>query len=214
MVKKALSLSVFGSSEKEGVGFVLPSEIFGIKASDKLLTQYTYVYLHNLKSSKGSVKTRSEVTGSTRKIFRQKGTGRARHGDIKAPIFVGGGVALGPTGEFRKLKLTKKMKQKALFYALSLKLAEKNLLIVSDKLVKAVKKTADAAKLVSKLLGKETVAYLILPHQAAERGNFLNLGGLEVREPSNLNAYRVLAAKKLVFSESALKEFIALFKHE
>jgi len=214
MVKKNLSLPVFTTSEKETANFTLPSEIFAVNASDKLLTQYTYVYLHNLKSSKGSVKTRSEVTGSTRKIFRQKGTGRARHGDIKAPIFVGGGVALGPTGDYRKLKLTKKMKRKALFYALTLKLAEKNLIVVADKLVKAVKKTTDAAKLLEKILGKDKVAYFVLPHTAPERGNFLNLGEIEIREPANLNAYRVLAARKLIFSETALTEFIALFKHE
>jgi len=214
MVKKSLSLSVVTNSEKEITSFALPSEIFAVNASNKLLTQYTYVYLHNLKSSKGSVKTRSEVTGSTRKIFRQKGTGRARHGDIKAPIFVGGGVALGPTGEYRKLKLTKKMKRKALFYALTLKLAENNLTIISDKLVKAVKKTTDAAKLITKVLGKDKVAYLVLSHQAPQRTSFLNLGNIEVREPSNLNAYRVLATSKLIFSESGLTEFIALFKHE
>jgi len=102
-----------------------PKEIFAVKASDKLLSQYVYVYLNNLKKGRHKTKTRGEVAGSTRKIYRQKGTGRARHGDIKAPIFVGGGVAFGPTGQYRRLKLTKKMRRKALFYALSLKLKEK-----------------------------------------------------------------------------------------
>jgi len=64
------------------------------------------------------------------------------------------------------------------------------------------------------VLGKEAEAYFVLPHSAPERANFLNLSEVEIREPANLNAYRVLAAKKLLFTETALTEFITLFKHE
>lgn len=191
----------------------LPKEIFNVKASDKLLSQYVYVYLNNWKKGFSKTKTRSEVTGSTRKIYRQKGTGRARHGDIKAPIFVGGGVSFGPTGDYRQLKLTKKMRRKALFYSLSLKLKSKNLLVIDQKQVEKVKKTKEAASLLEKAkIAKK--ALLVLPHHDGVAQYFYNLDSLTVNEPSALNAYKVLKAKQIVFSDQSLAEFIKLFKHE
>lgn len=208
MAKTNLTLKVNGSEKT----ILLPKEIFAVVASPKLLSQYVYVYLNNLKQGKGKVKTRSEVTGSTRKIYRQKGTGRARHGDIKAPIFVGGGVALGPTGNYRKLKLTKKMKRKALFFSLSQKTADNHLKIQADNLLAKVAKTKAAQEIITKLkLGNKGKYLLVLPHTSPQRTAFKNLKDLTVLEPAALNAYKVLAASELVFSESALDEFIKLF---
>jgi len=191
----------------------LPKEIFSVNASDKLLSQYVYVYLNNWKKGFSQTKTRSEVTGSTRKIYRQKGTGRARHGSSKAPIFVGGGVALGPTGDYRQLKLTKKMRRKALFYSLSLKLKNKNLLVIDQKQVEKVKKTKEAASLLEQAKINEK-ALLVLPHHDGAAQYFYNLNDLKVNEPMALNAYKVLKAKQIVFSDQSLAEFIKLFKHE
>ncbi|OGK64410.1 50S ribosomal protein L4 [Candidatus Roizmanbacteria bacterium RIFOXYB2_FULL_41_10] len=191
----------------------LPKEIFGVVASDKLLAQYVYVYLNNLKKGRHQTKTRSMVTGSTRKIYRQKGTGRARHGDIKAPIFVGGGIAFGPTGDYRQLKLTKKMRRKALFYALSLKAKDKKLFLVNSALVDKVNKTKQAQDLLGSIKLKGS-SILILPHHDKAQTFFQNLYGLTVNEPMALNAYRVLQAKNLIFTEKSVAEFISLFKHE
>jgi len=74
----------------------LPKEVFGAKVNDNLMAQAVRVYLANQRMGTASTKNRGEITGSTKKIWRQKGTGRARHGSRKAPIFVGGGVAFGP----------------------------------------------------------------------------------------------------------------------
>src|SRR3989337_2053900 len=74
----------------------LPGEIFAAKVNRTLLSRYVKVYLSRQRSAGAKTKTRGQVTGSTRKIYRQKGTGRARHGDIKSPIFIGGGLAHGP----------------------------------------------------------------------------------------------------------------------
>ncbi len=191
----------------------LPKEIFNVKASDKLLSQYVYVYLNNWKKGFSQTKTRSAVAGSTRKIYRQKGTGRARHGDVKAPIFVGGGVALGPTGDYRQLKLTKKMRRKALFYSLSLKSKSKNLLVIDQKQVDKVKKTKEAASLLEQAkINNKTL--LVLPHHDEAAQYFYNLDSLKVNEPMGLNAYKVLKAKQVVFTDQSLAEFIKLFKHE
>src|SRR3990167_8293625 len=97
----------------------LPDGIFAVSASPKLLSLYVRVYLNNQKFNVATTKSRSAVKGSTRKIYRQKGTGRARHGDIKAPIFVGGGIAHGPRGVRRLLIMNKKQKVKALKVALT-----------------------------------------------------------------------------------------------
>ncbi len=191
----------------------LPKEIFSVKASDKLLSQYVYVYLNNLKKGRHQTKTRSMVTGSTRKIYRQKGTGRARHGDIKAPIFVGGGIAFGPTGDYRQLKLTKKMRRKALFYALSLKAKEKKIMVANSALVDKVNKTKQAENLLTSLQLKGDLI-LVLPHHDKVQIYFHNLDNLTVNEPMALNAYRVLQAKNLIFTDKSLSEFISVFKHE
>jgi large subunit ribosomal protein L4 len=203
MVKKELTLE----------GTVLPKDIFGVKASDKLLSQYVYVYLNNLKKGRSQTKTRSQVVGSTRKIYRQKGTGRARHGSNKAPIFVGGGVAFGPTGDYRQLKLTKKMKRKALFYALSLKLQEKRLVLVKEIQISKINKTKQASVFLAGLKYQKP-AILVLPHAHKTQVCFHNLTDLTVNEPCALNAYKVLKSQTLIFTDKSLAEFISLFKHE
>ena len=203
------------SGKKEEASMVLPKEIFDVKASSKLISQYVYIYLSNLKKDKHKVLTRSEVRGSTRKIYKQKGTGRARHGANTAPIFVGGGVAFGPTGEHRKLKLTKKMKRKALFYTLSLKVAQNDLRVVDDKLFSKLEKTKQAEDLLKKLeIKNKGKANLVLSQDSKAKIYFNNIEKVKVNVPCGLNAYRVLKASELVFSESGLSEFIKLFKHE
>jgi len=124
----------------------LPKEIFEVKINEPLMAQAVRVHLANQRRAKPKVKNRSEIRGSRRKIWRQKGTGRARHGDRYAPIFVGGGRAHGPTGqENHQLKLTKKMKRRALFAALSLKLKQGEVVAVKD-LAKIEPKTRQVIK--------------------------------------------------------------------
>lgn len=213
MAKKDLTLPIFSGKSDSEKSVTLPASIFGVKVSPKLITQYVYTYLNNLKKGKGKVKTRSEVTGSTRKIYRQKGTGRARHGDIKAPIFVGGGVALGPTGDYRKLKLTKKMRQKALFATLTDKLEAKKIKVVADSLLSKIKKTKEASALITKVIDKSKgESFLVLPHSDKSRLFFQNVDEAYMNEVSALNAYRVLKAKEVIFTEKSLTEFVNLFK--
>src|SRR5207248_616028 len=91
----------------------LPKEIFAETVNKKLLAQAVRVYLANKRQGNASTKTRGEVEGSTRKIYRQKGTGNARHGSIRAPIFVKGGIVHGPRPRDFSLGLSKKMRRKA-----------------------------------------------------------------------------------------------------
>src|SRR3989339_216040 len=113
-VKKNITLSVrvFSIDGKEKKTIELNKNIFDVKVSPSLLAQAVRVYLANQRAGTASSKTRSEVVGSTRKIYRQKGTGKARHGSLKAPIFVGGGVVGGPKPRDFSLKINKKQKTK------------------------------------------------------------------------------------------------------
>ncbi len=211
---RGITIPVYDIDGKEAKTVSLPKEIFDIKASPKLLAQYVRVYLANQRLGTASAKTRGEVTGSTRKIYRQKGTGRARHGSIKAPIFVGGGVVGGPQPRDYSLKLNKKQKQKALFYALTLR---RNDIIglVSD--AKMGPKTKIIFKFLKNLKLEGDRTLLVLPKM--EKNNFVlasrNIVGLQLTDAASLNAYETMRTKKIIFLDTALtvleKHFL---KHE
>ncbi len=141
-VKKidGLAIDVYNVKGKIIDKISLPKEIFAAKINPILMAQAVRVYLANHRAGSASTKTRGEVKGSTRKIYRQKGTGRARHGGIRAPIFVGGGVVSGPTPQDYSLKLPKKMKRAALFSAISEKTRDKAIIVI-DGLEKILPKT-------------------------------------------------------------------------
>ena len=139
---KTLKIPVINKEGETMSEKTAPAEIFGADPNPSLITQAVRAFLSNQRHARGQVKTRSGVTGSTVKIYKQKGTGRARHGDRQAPIFVGGGVSHGPTGlQNYKKAFNQKMGRKAIFAAFSQMLKEKKLYILGD--VK-VNKTKDA----------------------------------------------------------------------
>jgi large subunit ribosomal protein L4 len=123
-----LKVDVYNHKGEKTGSLSLPKEIFGQKINNKLLAQAVRVYRGRKRKASAKTKSRSEVVASKRKIWRQKGTGRARHGSRNAPIFVKGGVAHGPTGKqnFTK-KLSKKMKKAALKSALATKAGDKKI---------------------------------------------------------------------------------------
>ncbi|MBI2029322.1 50S ribosomal protein L4 [Candidatus Gottesmanbacteria bacterium] len=97
---------------------------------NKLMAQAVRVYKENIRQKNSSTKERGEVAGSTRKIYQQKGTGRARHGDIKAPIFIGGGIVFGPKPSTKKLGLSKNMAQKAFLAAILSKIRSRDFIAI------------------------------------------------------------------------------------
>src|SRR3989338_1504391 len=145
-----LKLSVYDLKGKSVGKINLPKEIFGVKVNDKLMAQAVRVYLANQRQGTVSTKTRGEVKGSSRKIYRQKGTGRARHGSIRAPIFVKGGLVFGPKPRDFGLSLPKKMKKAALFAALSAKLRDGEVKVVQG-FEKLPAKTKNVAESLSKM---------------------------------------------------------------
>jgi len=189
----------------------LPKEIFAAKINKPLMAQAVRVYLANQRKSKAKVKTRGEVRGSRRKIWRQKGTGRARHGDRYAPIFVGGGRAHGPTGEENyRLKMSKKMRRQALFSALTSKLKEGEVLVI-----KGLEKVEPKTKEMTGILGKVTKsrkATVILPEvienviRAAR-----NIKGVNLAQAHLLNTYQVLNGGKIILMKESVDKLKETF---
>lgn len=185
----------------------LPSEVFGANPNKILIAQAVRVYLANQRQGNASTKTRSEVVGSTRKIYRQKGTGRARHGALKAPIFVGGGIAFGPRPHDFSMEFPKKMRRQALISALSEKAQAGFVKVVEGEFSG---KTKEVANLIKSLgVGKKGKADKVLfvtdDNVNAVRGAH-NIDGLELQRASTLSTYGVVVNKNVVFSKSAIDE--------
>lgn len=176
-----------------------------------LLAQALYVYHDRSHLGNSKVKTRGEVTASTRKIYRQKGTGGARHGDVKAPIFVGGGDAHGPKGVKRILSMPKNMRRKALNVALNLKSQEKKMIVVDS--FKGVSKTNEANSLIDlvikKELGKGKVKNIlvVISEKSKDSIKYLkNLNNVKIVPFRNLNAMNVFKSNFLVLEKEVFDE--------
>jgi len=204
--KNNLSIDVYDINGKEVRTIPLPKEIFAVKVNPKILAQYVRVYLINQRQGNASTKTRGEVTGSTRKIYRQKGTGKARHGDIKAPVFIGGGIVGGPKPRNFQAKLSKHSKKLALFGALSQKNNDKQIIGLVNEAEKIEPKTKIIAKLLKALKISEEKILFILPKLEKNSLFFAlrNLPNASAVLSENINAYQILKAKKIIFLEAAL----------
>src|SRR3989344_539036 len=191
----------------------LPKEIFGAKVNENLMAQAVRVYLANQRQGTASTKSRGEITASTRKIYKQKGTGRARHGALSAPIFVGGGAAHGPKGIVKKLKLNKKQIKKALFGALTKTYLNNNIFVLTDSILKIEPKTKKIEKLLKglKISGKKIL--LVYSNQSSMNLKLAsrNLKNLNMSEVKALNAYQILSNEIILITQDALLKLINHF---
>ena len=184
----------------------LPSEIFDVKVNPDLVHQVVVSQLANRRRVIAATKGRGEVRGGGRKPWRQKGTGRARHGSIRSPLWRGGGVTFGPRKErvFKK-RIPKKMRRKALLMALSGKV-KNNFLILLDKLKIEKPKTKLMAEILKKLPCKENSTLIALPEY--DRNIILAAGNLpqvDTLWARNLNALDLLIFKYLVMPKESIK---------
>ena len=212
-VKAGLTIPVYDLNGKEKSNLEVSKEIFGAEANPKLLAQYVRVYLANQRQGTASTKSRGEVIGTTKKIYRQKGTGNARHGDKKAPIFVGGGVVGGPRPRDYSLNLNPKQAKKALFGSLALKFKEKNIFALSDEFMKIETKTSMVAKFLKSIGASSERLLFILPKQ--ERSNLMlssrNIKNITLTDVFSINAYDILKNKKIFVLQEALKVMMGHF---
>ena len=191
---------------KEGatVGEITLSDaVFGAEVNPGLLHEVVQMYLANKRQGTADTKTRAEVSGGGRKPWRQKGTGRARQGSIRAPQWRKGGIVFGPHPREYGWSMPKKARRAALRQALSAKVKSGELIVV-DKFELEAPKTREVATLL-KNLKVEGSAFIVT---AQEDTNIYksarNIPGVRVNAARNLNAYEVLAASKLVFTQDAV----------
>jgi large subunit ribosomal protein L4 len=198
------------SLEGKKVGTVkLPDTIFGVKWNADLVKQVADSLMSSLRKNVAHTKNRGEVAGGGKKPWKQKGTGRARHGSIRSPIWVGGGVAHGPRNEKNfDRKVSKKMKAKALYTILSRKLDEGEVLFV-DSLSLSEPKTKLAIQALNSLSGvtgfehifskkKNAVVVATAEKNKETERAFSNLSNVEVIEARNLNPLTLLQYKYLI----------------
>jgi large subunit ribosomal protein L4 len=196
----------------------LSEKIFGVKSNAELLHQAVITQMANERQVLADTKDRSEVRGGGKKPWKQKGTGRARVGSSRSPIWVGGGVTFGPTSDrnFSK-KINKKMKQKAMFMALSDKLANGTLVILDDLKMdefKTKKFNEVLTAIETKVLNNDRRNILIINDSKDEKVKYSarNLKGTEIINLENINIVELLKYKNLLLTEAAVKTLEERYK--
>jgi len=198
---------VYNQKGEETGTMVLPKEIFGLELNHDLVHQVVICQMANKRQILADTKDRSQVRGGGRKPWRQKGTGRARHGSIRSPLWRHGGVTFGPTKQivFKK-EIPKKMRRKALFMVLSEK-AKKNLLIVLDYNSSFIHpKTKWLVNILKKLPCKKESLLIATPNY--DKNIFLaarNLPKTMIIEARNINPLDLLSFRYLIMSKEAIK---------
>jgi large subunit ribosomal protein L4 len=207
-----LSVPTVDEKGEKGEKMKLPETIFGVPANLKRETLAVRIYLANQRAGSARTKTRSQVSKTTAKMYKQKGTGRARHGAYSAPIFVGGGIALGPTGEQNfKRKMPKTQIRKTLLGVLSEKVTSGKMVVLSGKL--SLTKTKAAFTLVKKVTENKGKLLIIVSNLEQEVSRvFRNVSRVVVVHPEQLNTYQILNCNQVLFTESGLKKTIEIFK--
>ena len=182
-------------------------KIFTKKINKKLISEILYKNIANFKGRKAKTKQKNEIIGSTAKIYAQKGTGNARHASRKAPIFVGGGVAHGPKGEssYKKRKLNKKEKKQGIISIISEKYNLKNLIIFND-FEKEIKKTKEMFSILKKYEATNSLIILDKPSNEKVGKSLRNIPEVKVSDSANISLYDLVKHKKVIFTETSLKE--------
>jgi large subunit ribosomal protein L4 len=209
-----MELKVVNIQGKEtGRKVSLNDSIFGIEPNDHAIYLDSKQFLANQRQGTAKSKQRGEIAGSTRKLKRQKGTGTARVGSIKNPLFRGGGRVFGPTPRFYGFKLNKKVKQLARKSALSYKASSNNIIVLEDFKLEAPK-TQEFIKIGANLKIGNKKSIFVLPEQ--NNNIYLssrNLQGVEVVIASELSTYKIMKASTLILAESAVDVLQATFEN-
>jgi large subunit ribosomal protein L4 len=198
-------------AQGQGRGSVeLPADVFGIKPHTAVVHEVLVAYMANQRAGTHSTKTRGEVSGSTRKIWRQKGTGRARHGSRKAPLFPGGGITFGPHPREHRQHTPQKIRQLAVRSVLSAKAAAGAIVIVDPPTLEAPKTKAIVALLAQLPVKGKTLLVTATPDAMLVR-SAANLPHVVVRPVAGVTVYDLLAADAVVFTTPAVAAVVEVF---
>ncbi len=182
-------------------------KIVSAKINHKLVSNVLYKTNANYKGRKAKTKQKNEITGSTAKIYAQKGTGNARHASKKAPIFVGGGVAHGPKGQlnYKKRKLNKSEKKLSIASLITQKNKVKALLILDD-FKKEIIKTKEMNDLLIKIQAKNSIIIVDKESKNNIYKSARNIPNVKVTDINHFSAYDLAKFKKIIFTETSIKE--------
>jgi len=197
--------------EGQKVGDInLSDEIFAVEVNKVAMHSAVVNYLANARQGTQSTKTRAEVRGGGRKPWRQKGTGRARHGSIRSPIWTGGGVALGPKPRSYSYKLPKKVRRLALKSALTTKVLDNNIIVLDDLKLEEIK-TKKMANIL-KNLKADTSALIVTPE--VDRNVVLsarNIENVKTTTSDSINTYDILKYDKFIVTKEAVARIEEVF---
>jgi large subunit ribosomal protein L4 len=206
-----METKIYNQQGKETGTLKLPENIFGLSWNEDLVSQVANAMMANARTPVAHTKNRGEVAGSGIKPWRQKGTGRARHGARRSPIWVGGGITHGPRNDKDySRKINKKMKNKALFTVLSRKFKEGEVVFVSDlilrmpktKEAKSVLTSLSKIKEISSIGRRKNAAFIALAEKNEETSkSFRNFGNLEIGQIKDLNVLDILQYRYLVIAD-------------
>ena len=202
-----MKLKVINIDGKKNSDIELSDKIFSLKPNKVMIQTLVDWQLNHFKPRTAKTKQRSEVRGSTAKIYAQKGTGGARHSSRKAPIFVGGGVAHGPKGAVYKIKkINKKVRKLGLFHILSHKNNLKTLFVVDD-FKDEIKKT----KQFNQFLEKNNLNNSLMITDKNSKSKIIrsarNIPNLKIIDQVGANVYDILKYKNIIFTTSSIKNF-------
>ena len=199
------SIDVYNIEGKKVSTVELKEEVFGIEPNEEIVHSVLVNYLANQRQGTQSTKTRSEVRGGGKKPWRQKGTGRARQGSIRAPQWIKGGIALGPKPRSYKYRVNKKEKRLAIKSLLSSKVLENDLIVVDKFNFKEIK-TKQMVNAMNNLKVTDK-AFIVLPVSDEKvQKSARNLEGVRTTSVSTINVYDLLRYKKLVLTVDSIKK--------
>ena len=180
----------------------LSDKVFGAEVNAAVLHSAVVAYLSNQRQGTQSTLTRTEVSGGGKKPWRQKGSGRARQGSTRAPQWTHGGVALGPKPRLYKVKLNKKVRAKAMFSALSSKVASGEMIVV-DAITAGEYKTKTMAKMLSDIKAAKKSLVVLPENDKTVIASLRNIEGVKVTQWNTLNVYDILNCDSLVVAKDA-----------
>ena len=185
----------------------ISDKILAAKVNDKLVSSVLYKTNANYKGRKAKTKQKNEITGSTSKIYAQKGTGNARHASKKAPIFVGGGIAHGPKGEtkYKKRKLNKSEKKLSIVSLLTKK-NKLNELIILDDFQKEILKTKEMNKLLIKFEAQNSIIIADKKSKDNISKSAKNIPNVKLTDINHFSTYDLAKFRKIIFTETSIKE--------
>lgn len=201
-----LEAPIFGLDGKSTGAESLSKEIFGHEMNTKLIAHYVRVYQANQRQGNASAQTRADVTGSMQKIYRQKGTGRARHSTAKANLFRGGGVTFGPLVRDFSLSMNKKQKKQALFVSLSQKAQDGSIKVLDAKTMTKEPKTKTVFDAL-KAMKSEGKVLVVMPkmEKNALMLSTRNIKNVDIAQAETINAYEVFNHNEVIFVDDAVK---------